>query len=41
MTYKGSDVEGSLSLEQTVTGSERVPVTSVYRIVMRTSRLPF
>ncbi len=41
MTYKGSDVEGSLSLEQTVTGSARVPVASVYRIVMRTSRLPF
>jgi len=41
MTYRGSDVEGSLSLEQTVTGSARVPVTSVYRIVMRTSRLPF
>ncbi|HYX83027.1 MAG TPA: hypothetical protein VE714_11580, partial [Gemmatimonadales bacterium] len=37
MTYKGSDVEGSLSFEQTVTGSARVPVMSVYRIVMRTS----
>lgn len=41
MTYKGSDVEGSLSFEQTVSGSARVPVASVYRIVMRTSRLPF
>jgi hypothetical protein len=41
MTYKGADVEGSLSFEQTVTGSARVPVTSVYRIVMRTTRLPF
>ena len=41
MTYQGSDVEGSLSFEQTVTGSARVPVASVYRIVMRTSRLPF
>lgn len=41
MTYKGSDVEGSLSFEQTVTGSARVPVASVYRIVMRTWRLPF
>ena len=41
LTYKGSDVEGSLSFEQTVTGSARVPVASVYRIVMRTTRLPF
>lgn len=41
ITYMGSDVEGSLSFEQTVSGSARVPVASVYRIVMRTSRLPF
>ena len=41
MTYKGSDVEGSLSFEQTVSGSALVPVASVFRIVMRTSRLPF
>jgi len=42
MTYVGSDVEGSLSFEQTVSGSGGlVPVASVFRIVMRTSRRPF
>ncbi len=42
MTYVGSDVEGSLSFEQTVSGSGGlVPVASVFRIVMRTSRWPF
>jgi hypothetical protein len=41
MTYVGSDVEGSLSFEQTVSGSALVPVASVFRIVMRTSRWPF
>jgi len=42
MTYAGSDVEGSFSVEQTVTGSGgRVPVATVFRIVMRTSRWPF
>ena len=42
MTYQGSDVEGSLSIEQTVTGSGGlVPVATVFRIVMRTSRWPF
>jgi len=42
MTYASRDLEGSLSIEQTVTGSGgRVPVATVYRIVMRTSRWPF
>jgi len=42
MTYAGSDMEGSFSVEQTVTGSGgRVPVATVFRIVMRTSRWPF
>ena len=41
MTYQGSDVEGSLSFEQTVSGSALVPVASVFRIVMRISRWPF
>jgi hypothetical protein len=42
MTYAGPDVEGSFSIEQTVSGSGgRVPVATVFRIVMRTSRSPF
>lgn len=42
MTYQGGDMEGSLSIEQTVTGSGgRVPVATVFRIVMRASRWPF
>ena len=42
MTYAGADVEGSFSVEQTVSGSGgRVPVATVFRIVMRTSRWPF
>jgi hypothetical protein len=42
MTYASRDLEGSFSIEQTVTGSGgRVPVATVYRIVMRTSRWPF
>jgi hypothetical protein len=42
MTYVGSGVEGSLSFEQTVSGSGGlVPVATVFRIVMRTSRWPF
>ena len=42
MTYAGPDAEGSFSVEQTVTGSGGpVPVATVFRIVMRTSRLPF
>jgi hypothetical protein len=44
MTYVGTDVEGSLSFERTVSGSGgggRVPAATVFRIVMRTSRWPF
>jgi hypothetical protein len=42
MTYAGSDVEGSLSFEQTVSGAGgRVPVATVFRVVMRISRWPF
>ena len=43
MTYLGRDVEGSVSFEQTVSGGfgALVPVASVFRIVMRTSRWPF
>ena len=42
MTYATPEVEGSLSFEQTVTGAGGlVPVASVFRIVMRTSRWPF
>jgi hypothetical protein len=42
VTYMGPGVEGGLSLEQTVSGSGgRIPVTTVLRIVMRTSRWPF
>ena len=42
MTYLGSDVEGGLSLEQTVSAAGgQVPVATVFRIVMRTSRWPF
>src|SRR5712664_2737607 len=42
MTYLGPDLEGSLSIEQTVTGSGGlVPVATVFRIVMRASRWPF
>jgi hypothetical protein len=42
MTYAGPDVEGSFSIEQTVSGSGGlVPVATVFRIVLRTSRLPF
>ena len=42
MTYATPDVEGSLSFEKTVTGAGGlVPVASVFRIVMRTSRWPF
>jgi len=42
MTYAASGMEGSLSIEQTVSGSGgRVPVATVFRIVMRTSRWPF
>jgi len=42
MTYLGSDVEGSFSIEQTVSAAGGlVPVATVFRIVMRTSRWPF
>lgn len=42
MTYQGRDVEGSFSLEKTVSGwGALVPKASVFRLVMRTSRWPF
>jgi hypothetical protein len=42
MTYTGPAMEGSFSIEQTVSGSGGlVPVATVFRIVMRTSRWPF
>jgi hypothetical protein len=42
LTYVGPGIEGGLSFEQTVSGvGGRIPVTSVFRIVLRTSRWPF
>lgn len=42
MTYAAPGLEGSLSIEQTVTGAGGlVPVATVFRIVLRTSRWPF
>jgi len=42
VTYVGPNGEGALSFEQTVSGvGGRIPVTSVFRIVMRTSHWPF
>jgi len=42
VTYVGPDVEGSFSIEQTVSGAGgRVPAATVFRVVMRTSRWPF
>jgi hypothetical protein len=42
MTFVASDVEGSFSIEQTVSGSGGlVPVATVFRVVMRTARWPF
>ena len=42
LTYLGSDVEGSFSIEQTVRAlGGLVPVATVFRVVMRTSRWPF
>lgn len=42
VTYTGPNVEGGLSFEHTVSGyGGLIPVASVFRIVMRTSRLPF
>jgi hypothetical protein len=42
VTYVGPSWEGGLSFEQTVRGvGGRIPVASVFRIVLRTSRWPF
>ena len=42
VTYVGPDVEGSFSIEQTVSGAGGlVPAATVFRVVMRTSRWPF
>lgn len=42
VTYVGPDVEGSVSIEQTVSGAGgRAPAATVFRVVMRTSRWPF
>jgi hypothetical protein len=42
VTYAGPSMEGGLSFEQTVSAAGgRIPVASVFRIVMRTSRWPF
>jgi hypothetical protein len=42
VTYLGRDLEGGLAFEQTVSGvGGRLPVTSVFRIVLRFSRWPF
>ena len=42
MTYVAPGLEGSVSIEQTVTGAGGwVPVSTVFRVVMRTSRWPF
>lgn len=44
LSYVGRDVEGGLSIEQTVSaaaGGGRVPAASVFRLVMRTTRWPF
>lgn len=42
MTYMSADMEGSFSVEQTVSGAGgRVPATTVFRVLMRTSRWPF
>ena len=44
MTYATRDLEGSASIEQTVTGAAGggwVPVATVFRVVLRTSRWPF
>ncbi len=42
VTYVGPGIEGGLSFEQTVSGvGGRIPVASVFRIVLRTSRWPF
>ena len=42
VTYVGPGVEGSFSIEQTVTGvGGLVPKATVFRVVMRTARWPF
>ena len=42
VTYVAPGLEGSVSIEQTVTGAGGwVPVSTVFRVVMRTSRWPF
>jgi hypothetical protein len=42
LTYVAANVEGSLSIEQTVSAAGGlVPVATVYRVVLRTSRWPF
>ncbi len=42
VTYLGPDIEGGLSIEQTVSGAGgRVPAATALRIVLRTSRWPF
>jgi hypothetical protein len=42
VTYVGPNIEGGLSFEQTVSGyGGSIPVATVLRIVMRTSRWPF
>lgn len=42
VTYTGPNVEGGLSFEHTVSGyGGLIPVASVFRIVLRTSRWPF
>lgn len=42
MTYAAADVEGSFSVEKTVSGTGGlVPVATVFRIAMRISRWPF
>jgi hypothetical protein len=42
VTYAGPHMEGGFSIEQTVSGAGgRIPVATVYRIVLRASRWPF
>jgi hypothetical protein len=42
VSYVGPEMEGSFSIEQTVSGAGgRVPAATVFRVVMRTSRWPF
>jgi len=42
VTYAGPDMEGGMSIEQTVSGAGGlIPVATVFRIVLRTTRWPF